>query len=860
MRTAASTLLAAIALVVCAIPFGQIAEQDPVAEALVELSYRPSVARLSGALRHRPYKRSLRPDLAIELIADVDEHPPASRLEHVHALGVSRLIGGDHAGAARVLGEAVTLVERMPVGPERRAAILNDFAVAQYEAAPAEAKRLIIALDAIQKAWSLDRTPATAWTRAVLLSSLVSKATASAAWNDYLALDSTSSWAREVLRLRRNASTRDLDLEVKPASLIVSGSIAVKGGSAAIEQYDRELEQRMHAGDRNGTVSVLLRRAATLDSMRATDEAWPDRLKARTLVSGALTEQVIETLAVAAIRDGYVHAAHALFSDAEQSARRRQDEAALERAIKWRGFAAARLKPNAATLLPCVGDPAGVRVSELARAVAGCVPAGAAIMRHEHDGQIARGLMITEGAIELTSSAMSPFRLVNAVERLRVNRRGVTHVTQRSPTHELYQFATLASSLFPAAIFLVQGQASDQFETLDRDDPRVAAVEAMVAESVRSTFQKQAEIEGVNGAIAAALWLSDRARVIGRPAGESSPCGRNLEGQTVEQMGLQLARCVPNGVTLVHQDLDQENLHTWVIRDGNIDFTTTRVFAPRLIAEIEQFRGDIQRGVNEPALRRQAEHLYDVLLRLVQQEIAGTGLLVYSPSPNLRDVPVNALHDGQGFLLQRRLVTTTATVSSFELPRTPANTAAAFVVLPPVAPRGTRLAGAESEIKEVMRIYGSRASLLTGAAATPATFLDAVAAYDVVHIATHGQTSGIPYQNAIEFGTRKIRAYDVFQMQLDRAPVVMLAACRTADETGGPTNVSLAGAFLAAGASSVVGSLWDVEDDDTEELSVAFHRELARGVTPQDALRNVQLQFIRLGKPVSAWAAFQVSS
>ena len=97
-------------------------------------------------------------------------------------------------------------------------------------------------------------------------------------------------------------------------------------------------------------------------------------------------------------------------------------------------------------------------------------------------------------------------------------------------------------------------------------------------------------------------------------------------------------------------------------------------------------------------------------------------------------------------------------------------------------------------------------------------------------------------------------------MQLDRAPVVMLAACRTADETGGPTNVSLTGAFLAAGASSVVGTLWNVRDDYTEELSVAFHRELARGATPQDALRSAQLQFIRRGKPVSAWAAFQVRS
>jgi hypothetical protein len=64
------------------------------------------------------------------------------------------------------------------------------------------------------------------------------------------------------------------------------------------------------------------------------------------------------------------------------------------------------------------------------------------------------------------------------------------------------------------------------------------------------------------------------------------------------------------------------------------------------------------------------------------------------------------------------------------------------------------------------------------------------------------------------------------------------------------TDVPIASMLIAAAVLVVV----------TAALSIAFHHELARGATPQDALRNVQVQFIRRGMPIASWAAFQVSS
>ena len=73
---------------------------------------------------------------------------------------------------------------------------------------------------------------------------------------------------------------------------------------------------------------------------------------------------------------------------------------------------------------------------------------------------------------------------------------------------------------------------------------------------------------------------------------------------------------------------------------------------------------------------------------------------------------------------------------------------------------------------------------------------------------------------------------------------------------------SFAHAFLLAGGSAVVGSLWDVDDEASRFFSVAFHNRLRDGDTPATALRRAQLDVLvkRGRKAFSEWAAFQIYS
>ena len=70
---------------------------------------------------------------------------------------------------------------------------------------------------------------------------------------------------------------------------------------------------------------------------------------------------------------------------------------------------------------------------------------------------------------------------------------------------------------------------------------------------------------------------------------------------------------------------------------------------------------------------------------------------------------------------------------------------------------------------------------------------------------------------------------------------------------------SLARAFFAAGVRVVLSSFWEIQDDDTADFFISFHRRLTDGDSPAVALRETQIKFQNDGRtPVRSWAAFQL--
>lgn len=122
-----------------------------------------------------------------------------------------------------------------------------------------------------------------------------------------------------------------------------------------------------------------------------------------------------------------------------------------------------------------------------------------------------------------------------------------------------------------------------------------------------------------------------------------------------------------------------------------------------------------------------------------------------------------------------------------------------------------------------------------------------------LHLALHGQadylTSGGLSASLSLAGGELMQVEEVFQLGLS-ARVVVASACQTALLQGGHMTeevLSLATAFLGAGAASVVASLWPVDDMATALLMSRFYEELLFGHSQDDpagSLRSAQ-QWLR---------------
>ncbi|MBL8217300.1 MAG: CHAT domain-containing protein [Bryobacterales bacterium] len=147
--------------------------------------------------------------------------------------------------------------------------------------------------------------------------------------------------------------------------------------------------------------------------------------------------------------------------------------------------------------------------------------------------------------------------------------------------------------------------------------------------------------------------------------------------------------------------------------------------------------------------------------------------------------------------------------------------------------------------KTTVRRYGVAASrqALTGVPLDP---------FGILHFATHAVADAIqPELSAIvlslQDGQAKpvdgfLRTYDIERLRL-RKPLVVLSACDTAVgpqlEGEGPLTISRA--FLAAGAGSVIATLWAVDDAASAQLMKVFYEGLLqRGLDAAAALQRAQ--------------------
>jgi CHAT domain-containing protein len=294
---------------------------------------------------------------------------------------------------------------------------------------------------------------------------------------------------------------------------------------------------------------------------------------------------------------------------------------------------------------------------------------------------------------------------------------------------------------------------------------------------------------------------------------------------------------------------------------------------------------------------------YRVLIEPVEDLLPGAegARVLFVPQGPLFLVPFAALENAQGApLIARYSISVAPSLQTLALtgvrkqaaratgpalivgnpvmPRYPTAPGEAPVVIPP-------LPGAEHEANAIATLL--KTSSMTGAAATKSAVMGRIRDARFVHLATHGflddfsdqGTQGVNpnlremmlLEQRAEGGHRTpgmlalapsgrdsgMLTADEIAAATTGAELVVMSACGSGQGAINDDGViGLSRAWMAAGAPSVVVSLWSIPDEPTRDLMVEFYGRLAAGGGKAEALRGAMLATrAKYPNPVN-WAAF----
>ncbi|MFB2876810.1 CHAT domain-containing protein [Floridanema aerugineum] len=245
-----------------------------------------------------------------------------------------------------------------------------------------------------------------------------------------------------------------------------------------------------------------------------------------------------------------------------------------------------------------------------------------------------------------------------------------------------------------------------------------------------------------------------------------------------------------------------------------------------------------------------AQELYKLLIAPIEGKLQERGIknLIFIPDAGLRSLPLAALHDGKGFIVERYSV---SLMPSFSL------TNPQFYNLK----NSTVLAMGASTFKEqaplpavpvelstiANQLWSGRISLNEAFTVNNLTTQRNTGNFEIVHLATHAEfRPGNPNNSYIQFWDERLGLDQVRNVKWNDPPVqlLVLSACRTAL---GDKQVELgfAGLAIQAGVQSALASLWYVSDQGTLGLMTEFYEQLKTAPIRAEALRRAQISMIK---------------
>jgi CHAT domain-containing protein len=246
--------------------------------------------------------------------------------------------------------------------------------------------------------------------------------------------------------------------------------------------------------------------------------------------------------------------------------------------------------------------------------------------------------------------------------------------------------------------------------------------------------------------------------------------------------------------------------------------------------------------------------LYHDLIAPFESHLEG-GHLILAPHGCLHYVPLHALHDGTGHLIDRYTVSYVPSASVYSLcRRLPAASGTRSLV---VGVNDEKAPWIVDEVREVASAVPN-ALVLTGSEARLSALERWGADSRLIHIASHGSfRSDNPLFSAIRLADSYLSVYDLYNTRLP-ADLLTLSGCATGLNViaGGDELLGLVRGLLCAGARSLLLTLWDIDDRGTAEFMRHFYTRLRGGEGKAQALKHAMWEMRERYPHPAYWAPF----
>ena len=334
-----------------------------------------------------------------------------------------------------------------------------------------------------------------------------------------------------------------------------------------------------------------------------------------------------------------------------------------------------------------------------------------------------------------------------------------------------------------------------------------------------------------------------------------------------------LESIIPDSVIILEYFYTENKLYTWTLTNKQINSKQTNFEATDLTSQVELFRTALQ---EQKPIFNISQHLYNLLIKPFESAIEHQNHIVIIPHGILHYLPFAALLDNsQQYLIEKYSISLAPSAAVLNICM---NKGQYFLSAkewtPQILAMGNpdlnmpqfELPFAEKEIESVQLFYPDVTSYLNNHA-TETTFKQSCDAANMILLSCHGEFDAAnPLFSSLlltadEANDGRLTAHEIFGLNMNTYLVAM-SACETglAKISVGDEVVGLSRSFIYAGSSSLLSSLWKVDDLATAVMIKRFFRYLKEGDSRARALQKaINLVRTQINVHPVYWAAFNIT-